>query len=493
MLRAPDLSTTITTGTIRPRTALLINPFYAKDPNASFGKHVLTPSLALTSIAATTPEHWSVQYWDENLLDGRPPCVPLPEVVAITVHLTFARRAFELARWYRSRGSKVVLGGLHVLSCPEECAPHADALALGDGVQLWPRILADVEAGKLQPRYFATYESDYRLDPRPRRSLLPRRSFLTTTSLIATRGCHNRCGFCYLATEGLRMPYRMRDPIAVAAEFVADGQPYGVFIDNNLGSNREYLRALCAALRPLLKIWSAAVSIDVTDDPTLIRAMALAGCTGVFIGFESLTDENLANARKRTPKTADYARRVRILHDNGIQVNGSFVLGFDHDRHDVFERTAEWIEQNRLECATFHILTPYPATPLFRQMEAEGRLLHRNWDLYDTAHAVFRPRHMSPEELEQGYAWIYQRLFSHASIWQRRPADWHAVAPYLAMSYLYKRSNWLWRLLIKHHLVHAAWRPLIEMTRLRHMRFRERLASSEASRNSAGNFVTAGV
>ncbi|HWZ32457.1 MAG TPA: hypothetical protein VNX18_14050 [Bryobacteraceae bacterium] len=118
----------------KSRYALLINPFYPKDPNASFGKHVLTPTLALTSFAATTPEHWEVRYWDENLLLGRPPYDPLPEVVGITVHLTFARRAFELAYWYRSRGSKVILGGLHVLSCPEECAPHADALALGDGV-----------------------------------------------------------------------------------------------------------------------------------------------------------------------------------------------------------------------------------------------------------------------------------------------------------------------------------------------------------------------
>ncbi|MGB7024851.1 MAG: radical SAM protein [Candidatus Acidiferrales bacterium] len=337
-------------GAIKPRYALLINPFYPKDPNASFGKHVLTPTLALTSFAATTPEHWEIRYWDENLLDGRPPFASMPEVVGITVHLTFAKRAFELAQWYRSRGSKVVLGGLHVLSCPEECAPYADALAVGDGVQLWPRILADVESRSLQPKYIATYESDYRKDPAPRRSIVPRSSFLTTTSLIATRGCHNRCGFCYLATDGLRMPYRMREPNQVAAEFLADGQPYAVFIDNNLGSNRQYLRALCNALQPLNKIWSAAVSIDVTDDPSLIRSMALSGCTGVFVGFESLTDQNLADARKKTPKTADYARRVRLLHDNGIQVNGSFVLGFDHDRKDVFAVTAQWIEENRLAC-----------------------------------------------------------------------------------------------------------------------------------------------
>ena len=217
----------------------------------------------------------------------------------------------------------MILGGLHVLSCPDECAPHADALALGDGVQLWPRILRDVEADHLQPRYVATYENDYREDPAPRRSILPRRSFLTTTSLIATRGCHNRCGFCYLATDGLRMPYRMRDPQQVVNEFKADDQPYAVFIDNNLGSRRDYLHALCLALRPLDKIWSAAVTIDVTDDPSLIRDMALAGCTGVFIGFESLSDSNLSDANKKTPKTADYARRVQMLHDYGIQVNGS--------------------------------------------------------------------------------------------------------------------------------------------------------------------------
>lgn len=493
MSQPPRLDPALPAPPVRPRYALLINPFYPKDPHASFGKHVLTPSLAMTSFAAVTPAHWEVRYWDENLLDGRPPFAPLPEVVGITVHLTFARRAFELAGWYRSRGSKVVLGGLHVMSCPAECAPHADALALGDGVALWPRILADAESGRLQPQYTASFDSDYRQDPPPRRSILPRNSFLTTTSLIATRGCHNRCGFCYLATSGLRMPYRMRHPAQVAAEFLADGQPYAVFVDNNLGSNRAYLRELCHALRPLNRIWSAAVSIDVTDDPALVRLMALAGCTGVFVGFESLADENLAAAGKKTPKTADYSRRVRLLHDHGIQVNGSFVLGFDHDRKDVFARTAAWVEDNRLECATFHILTPYPATPLFRQMEAEGRLLHRDWTLYDTAHAVFQPKHMSPEELEEGYAWLYQRLFSHASIWRRRPADWRSAAPYLAMSYLYKRSNRFWRLLIKYHLVHAVWSPLVEVTRLRHLRFRRQLAAGKTLRPPATGVVAAGV
>src|ERR1700689_4283978 len=165
-------------GFLERRYALLINPFYPKDANASFGKHVLTPTLALTSFAATPPPHWRVEYWDENLLDGRPPFHPMPQVVGITVHLTFARRAYELAGWYRQRGAKVILGGLHVLSCPEEAAPHADALALGDGVQLWPVILGDIEAGTLRPRYQADYRRPYRDDPAPRREVLPRKGFL---------------------------------------------------------------------------------------------------------------------------------------------------------------------------------------------------------------------------------------------------------------------------------------------------------------------------
>lgn len=288
MLIAPGLPELRSGVPVRRRHALLINPFYPKDPRASYGKHVLTPTLALTSIAGATPQGWDVSYWDENLLQGPPPSQPAPQVVGITVHLTFSRRAYALADWYRRQGSLVILGGLHVLSCPAEALEHADAIAVGDGVRLWPEILEDVERGKLRSRYEADFSRAYATDPAPRRSILPRESFLTTSSVIATRGCHNRCGFCYLSTDGLHMPYRMRHVQQVVDEIVADRQPYTVFIDNNLGSRPDYLRALCTALRPLEIIWSAAVTIDVTNDPTLVREMALAGCTGVFVGFESL-------------------------------------------------------------------------------------------------------------------------------------------------------------------------------------------------------------
>lgn len=479
MCEAPPLDELRTASSIRPRLALLLMPFYPKDPLGSLGKHVLTPSQALTSLAGATPPEWEVRLWDENLLQGPPPLDPLPAVVGITVHLTFARRAYALAAYYRRRGSKVILGGPHVLACPDEAAPHADALALGEGSGLWPRILKDVETGSLKARYDGSYLEPFDEAPPIRRHVLDRRAYLTTASLIATRGCRNRCGFCYLSTRGLRMPYQVRRPERVAREFAATGEPYGVFIDNNLGATPDYLRELCRALEPLEKIWSAAVTLDVTDDPALVREMARAGCTGVFIGLESLNDHNLADARKRTPLSADYARRVAIFQDCGIQVNGSFVFGFDHDDESVFERTVAWIERARLECATFHILTPYPGTPLFAQFEREDRLLHRDWSRYDTSHVVFRPRRMSPEALAAGYAWSYRQLFSLGSIWRRRPAGLGAAASYLGMSLLYKKMNWFWPLLIRSRMTHALWRPLVVAARLRHVHYRRTLGEAD--------------
>ncbi len=460
---------------------LLVNPFYPKDPNGSFGKHVLTPSLALTSIAAATPPGWNVRFWDENLLQGSPPANPIPEVVGITVHLTFASRAYQLSRWYRSRGVIVVLGGLHVTSCPDESSLHADAIVVGDGTVVWPQILSDHRHGRLASRYAGSFVAPHLEDqPLPRTSVLPRSSFLTTSSVIATRGCHNRCDFCYLALEGMDMPYQTREVAQVVRQIRRERQPYSVFIDNNLGSNRAYLRSLCRALGPLGHIWSAAISLDVTDDPSLVREMALAGCTGVFVGFESLNAANLTDAGKRTPPPEVYAERVRLLQEHGIQVNGSFVLGFDHDTVESFAQLVDWIEETRLECATFQILTPYPGTPLFARLESEGRILHRDWDRYDTAHAVFLPRNMTPEELEEGYSECYRRVFSHASIWHRRPHDHAAIPGYLAMSYLYKRCNWLWSFLIRHQLVAVAWRPLVRAARRRHLRFRRKLGCSPA-------------
>ncbi|MBN1900398.1 radical SAM protein [Candidatus Sumerlaeota bacterium] len=490
---APALSNPVFPRAPKPRSVLLINPFYPKSPYNSFGKHVLTPAHSLLSLASVTPDNWEARFWDENLLQGAPPVNPLPSVVGITVMITCASRARELSAYYRNLGAKVILGGSHVQSCPDEMTDCCDALVLGNGVRVWREILEDCEKSVLKKRYIGSYREPFREEPAPRRDIISQCDFLTTASLIATRGCHNRCRFCILSTKGLIMPRQVRDAQIVVEEFLSTGEPYGVFIDNNLGSDRKYLRDLCRALKSIGKIWSAAVSIDITDDPELVRAMAEAGCTGVFVGFESIRGANLKEADKKSPHPLDYSRRIRIFHRFGVQVNGSFVFGFDHDDKSVFERTVRWIEKNRLECATYHILTPYPGTPLFDKFDSEGRLLHQNWDLYDSAHAVFRPLLMTTEELEEGYQWSYERTFSLSSIWARRPERISELPGYLAMSLLYKHTNFLWPFVIRRRLTHLVWRPLVELARRRHLRYRKTLSGNEKKIKTTPVMVPPGV
>ena len=383
-----------------------------------------------------------------------------------------------------------------MLSCPDEAAPHADALAIGEGVRLWPEILHDVEAGTLKSVYQGSYQRPYREEPAPRRDLLPRSSFLTTTSLIATRGCHNRCGFCYLATDGLTMPYQVRDVEQVVAEFRADGQPYGVFVDNNLGSRPEYLRRLCLALRParedLERRGHQSMSPMIRRWCVKWRWPVAPASLSASSRWPTPIWSTPARKRPAPPTTPGGWRSCTTTESRSTAASCS---DSTTTTRMFSRRTVAWIEENRLECATFHILTPYPGTPLFRQMEAENRFLHKDWSRYDTAHVVFMPKNMSVDELAEGYAWCYHRLFSHRSIWRRRPRDPQAVAPYLAMSYLYKRSNFLWQMLIRHRLTSRVWQPLVERTRRRHLRFRRRLDSQPSAGRSprASTVVSAGV
>lgn len=472
-----------------PPRLLLINPRYRRNPCSSAGRHALTPSLALPTIAAATPAHWEVRIHDENLCFGEPPASPVNDVVGITVHTTFASRAYELAARYRAAGARVVLGGLHVSALPEEAARHADVVVAGEGASVWPSVLQGLRDGSLGGGAIVRgsfVSPAYAEGPWPRRDLLPGGAFLTRASIIATRGCPQRCGYCYLATRGVRAPYQKRPLHDILAEIDAIGERYVVFTDNNLMADPRWGIELCRALRTRDLLWSAAVTIDVARNAELVREMAASGCQGVFVGLETLSDDNLREQRKRTLPPSEYERAVSLLHDHGIEVNGSFVFGFDHDGPDVFDRTLEFIVRQRLECATFHILTPYPGTPMFEQLEREGRILTHDWDRYDTAHVVFQPARMSPSQLEAGYRRAYRDLYSWQTVAARMPPGVVRAGAYLAMTALYKKWDFLWRALVPMRMTHAVWNPLVELHWRMGRRARARYATPPCELRSDG-------
>jgi radical SAM superfamily enzyme YgiQ (UPF0313 family) len=414
------------------------------------GKNHLIPSETLTTLAAVTPPQHEVTIEDENVqrlhLDDR------PDVVGITVYTFLAPRAYEIADHYRARGVHVVLGGLHVTGRPEEALEHADTIVVGEGDCVWPRFLADLEAGRTARRYRADVAAPLDDLPLPRVELLDGSRYLSTASVSATRGCPHRCQYCFNSVDGAS-PFRKRSIGGIVRQLTAlrdSGHPYAVFFDDNLTADRRFARALCEALKGLGVRWRCAASIEVADDEELLQRLAESGCESLFIGLESVNADSLNEAHKHQNRVREYERQIAAIHRQGIMLNASFVFGFDHDGPDVFASTLDFAVHNKLGSINFHILTPYPGTGLFKRLETEGRILTYDWSRYDTAHAVFRPARMTPEELDRGYAWIYREFYSWGNILRRVPVGpIEGQARFLVFNLALKKANWIWAVLIR--------------------------------------------
>jgi radical SAM superfamily enzyme YgiQ (UPF0313 family) len=382
--------------------------------------------LTLTTLAALVPREipHELLLFDEGIQE-----VPLDvdvDVVGITVITGTASRAYELADHFRARGITVVLGGPHVTLIPDDAQPHADAIVVGYAEDTWPLLLRDLTNGALQPRYVQGAGLDLAGRPFARRELLPSRHFLTNNVFEATRGCVHACEFCVVPTAWGRRP--LQKPVH---DVVADIQQHGarklIFIDLNLIADRAYAVQLFTALIPLQLQWYGLATVLLADDEELLALAARSGCTGLLMGLESLSTVNLKGNRKGFNSPAQYARIVERLHTHGIALQGCFVFGLDDDRPDVFLETAEFAVEAKIDLPRFAVVTPFPNTPLYRRLDAEGRILTRNWELYDAQHVVFQPRHMSVQELSEGVEAAWQHAYSMRSIWRRvrhSPAPW---------------------------------------------------------------------
>jgi len=257
------------------------------------------------------------------------------------------------------------------------------------------------------------------LFPLPRRGLMNPRAYLIRNTMVTSRGCPHSCDFCYKSSFWGPKYYEGRPIAEIERELdtVEDGMVF--FLDDNLLANRQHARALFNVLRGSGIVWQAAASLDVTRDPGYLDEAYEAGCRSLFVGFESISPENMRGNNKSVNAMTNYLDACRRFHDSGIMINGSFVFGFDCDGPDVFERTVEFAIKGKILTATFHVLTPLLGTRAFERLDAEGRILHRKWEYYDTDHAVFRPLHMTPDQLESGHKRAYREFLTYSSIIRR--------------------------------------------------------------------------
>jgi radical SAM superfamily enzyme YgiQ (UPF0313 family) len=431
---------------------LLIYPKVNPGARGTVIKYSLVPPQSLTAVAALTPPEHEVIIVDEN--HDRINYNADIDLVGITVFISSARRSYDIASRFRLRGIPVVLGGLHITTCPEDAEGHADSLVIGDCEQTWPELLSDLQAGHLKERYEQLNVPSLEGLPLPRRDLVAKSRYLTPNSLLATRGCPFKCKFCYRSSLP-SSDYCKRPVEEVVREIETFHGRYAVLLDDNLVADRSYCRELLNALTGRGLVWLGAGSLNMAEDPELMDLLAGSGCKSMFIGFETLSEDNLRAIGKFPNKVERYSRAVRTIQEHDIMVNASFVYGFDNDDPGVFERTVNWGVENHLDTATFHILTPYPGTPLHAELESQGRIVDRNYDHYDTAHVVFQPKLMTAEELEAGYLWSYRKFYSWNAIGQRVFHVSGGVIPRLMMNVCYKKFEPVWELLIA--CGHTSW------------------------------------
>ncbi len=385
-----------------------------------FRKSLRYQPLTLTTLAALVPAELpaQIEVYDEGIQD-------VPEsldadLIAMTVITGTAKRAYELSARFRARGKTVVLGGPHITLVPQEAIDQADAIVVGYAEDTWPELLRDFSRGALKREY--RQATDFSLNrpdmPFARRELFDRRHFLTQAVFEATRACGHDCEFCIVPSAwGSR---QFQKPVSWVVEDIRRvGQKRILFIDLNLVADKTYAKELFTALIPLKVRWFGLSTVLIAHDRELMELMARSGCRGLLLGLESIGTASLGDANKRFNASVDYTKLIRELHDLGIAIQGCFVFGLDHDHPDVFEATAAFAIDNAIDLPRFAILTPFPGTPLHRRLADEGRILTRNWELYDGQHVVFQPLHMTPWQLTEGHERAWKSVYRYSAIARR--------------------------------------------------------------------------
>jgi radical SAM superfamily enzyme YgiQ (UPF0313 family) len=385
-----------------------------------FKKSLRYQPLTLTTLAALVPPELGakIELFDEGIHDVPEICDA--DIVGMTVITGTAPRAYELARHYRARGIKVVLGGPHVTLAPDEARKHADAIVIGYAEDTWPALLRDFARGALRAEY--RQSPDFSLDrpdmPFARRELFDRRQFLTQAVFEATRSCAHECEFCVAPSAWGRRQFQK--PVSWVVEDIRRvGQKRILFVDLNLVSDRAYAMELFSALVPLKVRWFGLSTVLIAHDPELMQLMRRSGCRGLLLGLETITAGGLSEARKKFNASVDYARLIGDLHELGIAIQGCFVFGLDHDTSAVFEATVQFAIDTGIDLPRFAVLTPFPGTPLHERLARQGRILTRDWELYDGQHVVFQPQHMTPQQLAVGHEYAWKQVYRYGAVAQR--------------------------------------------------------------------------
>jgi len=410
----------------------------ATQENIRKRRKAICPPLGLAMVAALTPPEVEVSLTDENVtaIDFQKET----DLVGITAPTITAQRAYEIADSFRARGVKVILGGSHPSALPEEASQHADAVVIGEAEGIWPNVIDDFKASKLQ-RIYSQREHPSLLNlPIPRRDLFAKGAYYCTNTISTTRGCPHACSFCSV-TSFFGHTYRRRpvEEILKEIETLSHRKLIG-FVDDNIFGNPRFAKELLRALVPYKIRWVAQATVTVAKDDELLKLAAASGCISLLVGFETLSPANLATVGKRVNVVDEYETVIRKIHSHGIAIHGFFILGLDEDDEDVFASTIRFARKMRLESAQFAWPVPYPGTALCESLDKAGRIVTKDWSRYES-NPVFEPKLMSREMLKKGHDWAWRDFYSLPSIWRRIGIARRNLVPFWVMNLSFRAAS----------------------------------------------------
>ncbi len=385
--------------------------------SGSFKKAIHYAPLTMTTLAGLLSRYGEddVKIYDETIeiipsdLDA--------DIVFMTAITGTAPRVYTYAEKYRSEGKKVILGGVHPTLLPKEAKQYADSVITGFAEGAIGELVQDLRNDNLKPFYHGKLNDNESFGP-VMRKLIQKGKYITSSSLEASRGCSNECTFC--AVNALYSKNVYKKPIReIIKEIEEIDTKTLLFVDVNLIAHRDFAMELFKALIPLKKWWFGLTTADVVNDEELFNTMVKSGCKGLLIGFESVAAPSLGAMNKYRNENVDYSEMMKKMHDAGIMINGTFCFGTDEDDPDIFDRTVEMVEKLKIDLPRYSVLTPFPKTALYRQLDAENRIFDRHWAMYDVEHVVFKPKNMTVKELNDGLIRAWRDTYSLSHIKNR--------------------------------------------------------------------------
>jgi len=417
-----------------------IQPAVGKKHNMKYSKSWCMEPLSIAVLSAITPKGIEKVFYDDRI-------EPIPydertDLVAITTETYTARRAYEIAKEFRTRNIKVVMGGFQATLVPDEVKEHADSVVVGEAEETWPILIEDFKNGSLKDFYKGNQFPDTQ-GLQPDRSIYKNKKYLPLGLVETSRGCYYHCEFCSIYGF-YNKAYRNRSIEDIVTDIKQSGKKNFFFVDDNVAMDKERTIALCTAIKPLKINWFGQVSIHISKDVELLKSLKDSGCIGVLIGFESFNDENLKQMSKNVNlQHADYKFAIHKLRDYGLMIYGTFVFGYAHDTVEDFEKVLKFSKDNKLYMNAFNHLVPFPGTPMYQRMKDQKLLIHEKWWLmenYKFGDVVFNPGVLDAEQLAKLCYQYRQKFYTWKSIFYRS-GDFKANCGSFKKALIYFLSN----------------------------------------------------